>query len=104
VVVGHLAAAALACLAVAFIGARRARGGPGGPGGPGSGRGAAGGMRSPTNRFAGPAAEPLWLARALGLAATVAFMLWTGAVHPPGGALVLIFADSTKVRALPRHS
>jgi CBS-domain-containing membrane protein len=25
-------------------------------------------------------------------------MLWTGAVHPPGGALVLIFADSAKAR------
>ena len=42
-------------------------------------------------------AEPLWLARAAGLAGAVATMLWTGAVHPPGGALVLIFADSLKV-------
>ena len=27
-------------------------------------------------------------------------MLWTGAVHPPGGALVLIFADSHRMQAL----
>lgn len=63
VVVGHLAAAAFASLALALI-------------------------------------QPLWLARAVGLASTVAFMLWTGSVHPPGGALVLILADSAAMQAL----
>jgi CBS-domain-containing membrane protein len=63
VVVGHLAAASFAALALAFI-------------------------------------QPLWLARATALAATVSFMLWTGAVHPPGGALVIILADSAKFQAL----
>jgi hypothetical protein len=48
--------------------------------------------------------EPLWLARALGLACSVAFMLWTGAVHPPGGALVLIFADSAQARTARERS
>jgi hypothetical protein len=44
--------------------------------------------------------QPLWLARALALAATVALMLWTGAVHPPGGALVVILLDSHRFQAL----
>ena len=44
--------------------------------------------------------QPLWLARALALASTVAFMLWTGAVHPPGGALVIILLDSHRFQAL----
>ena len=44
--------------------------------------------------------QPLWLARALALACTVAVMLWTGCVHPPGGALVLILCDSAKFQAL----
>ena len=44
--------------------------------------------------------QPLWLARAVALASTVAFMLWTGSVHPPGGALVMILCDSAKFQAL----
>ena len=44
--------------------------------------------------------QPLFLARALALACTVATMLWTGCVHPPGGALVLILCDSAKFQAL----
>ena len=63
VVVGHLAAAALAYAALALV-------------------------------------HPLWLARALALASTVALMLWTGAVHPPGGALVIILMDSHRFQAL----
>ena len=44
--------------------------------------------------------QPLWLARATALATTVAVMLWTGCVHPPGGALVLILLDSARFQTL----
>ena len=43
---------------------------------------------------------PVWLARALALASAVAAMLWTGSVHPPGGALVMVLMESAKFQAL----
>ena len=44
--------------------------------------------------------QPLWLARSVALSTTVAAMLWTGSIHPPGGALVMILMESAKFQAL----
>ena len=44
--------------------------------------------------------QPIWLARAVALASTVAFMLWTGSIHPPGGALVMLLMESARFQAL----
>lgn len=44
--------------------------------------------------------QPIWLARAVALATAVAAMLWTGSIHPPGGALVMILMDSARFQAL----
>lgn len=50
--------------------------------------------------FAISCIQPLWLARAAALGATVGFMRWTGCVHPPGGAIVLVLMDSAAMQNL----
>lgn len=37
---------------------------------------------------------PGWLARSAGLAACIAYMIWTRAVHPPGTFLIPIYAHT----------
>jgi len=44
--------------------------------------------------------QPAFVARAVGMAATVFVMLMTGSVHPPGGALVVMLTDNARLRAL----
>lgn len=44
--------------------------------------------------------QPPFVARAVGMAATVFLMLMTGSVHPPGGALVVMLTDNARLRAL----
>lgn len=43
---------------------------------------------------------PGWLARSAGLAAAIAFMIFTGAVHPPAASLPLLFIDVAKMHQL----
>ncbi|XP_017217448.2 uncharacterized protein LOC108195021 [Daucus carota subsp. sativus] len=43
---------------------------------------------------------PGWLARSAGLAAAIAFMILTGAVHPPAASLPILFIDVAKMQQL----
>ncbi|XP_028763384.1 uncharacterized protein LOC114721702 [Neltuma alba] len=43
---------------------------------------------------------PGWLARSVGLAACVAYMIWTRAMHPPAASLPLLFIDGVKLHHL----
>lgn len=43
---------------------------------------------------------PGWLARSSGLAAAIAFMIYTGSVHPPAASLPLLFIDGAKLHHL----
>ncbi|KAK3035684.1 hypothetical protein RJ639_032556 [Escallonia herrerae] len=43
---------------------------------------------------------PGWLARSIGLAASIAFMIYTRAVHPPAASLPLLFIDGAKLHHL----
>ncbi|XP_072989003.1 uncharacterized protein [Typha latifolia] len=43
---------------------------------------------------------PGWLARATALAASIAFMLITGASHPPAASLPILFIDGAKFHSL----
>ncbi|GAQ81777.1 hypothetical protein KFL_000900330 [Klebsormidium nitens] len=43
---------------------------------------------------------PGWLARAVGVAASVAFMQFTGSLHPPAAGLALLFVDSATHQSL----
>jgi CBS-domain-containing membrane protein len=43
---------------------------------------------------------PGWFARAVAVAASVAFMQFTGSLHPPAGGLALLFVDSAKHQSL----
>ena len=41
-----------------------------------------------------------WFSRALALALSLAFMMWTGSVHPPGAAAVMAFMDQKALQEL----
>ncbi|KAJ7956332.1 Integral membrane HPP family protein [Quillaja saponaria] len=43
---------------------------------------------------------PGWLARSIGLAASVAYMIYTGAIHPPAASLPILFIDGVKLQHL----
>ncbi|XP_057460031.1 uncharacterized protein LOC130750444 [Actinidia eriantha] len=43
---------------------------------------------------------PGWLARSTGLAAAIAFMIYTRSVHPPAASLPLLFVDGAKLHGL----
>lgn len=43
---------------------------------------------------------PGWLARSSALAAAIAFMIYTRAVHPPAASLPLLFIDAAKLHRL----
>ncbi|KAK4264240.1 hypothetical protein QN277_025448 [Acacia crassicarpa] len=43
---------------------------------------------------------PGWLARSAGLAACIAYMIWTRAIHPPAASLPLLFIDGVKLHHL----
>lgn len=43
---------------------------------------------------------PTPLARALGISVALAFMMWTGSVHPPGAACVFAAVDSAAIQSL----
>ncbi|KAI3463997.1 hypothetical protein Pfo_020660 [Paulownia fortunei] len=43
---------------------------------------------------------PGWLARSTALAAAIAFMIFTGSVHPPAASLPLLFIDGVKLHHL----
>ncbi|XP_058180535.1 uncharacterized protein LOC131299022 isoform X1 [Rhododendron vialii] len=43
---------------------------------------------------------PGWLARSTGLAAAIAFMIYTRAIHPPAASLPLLFVDGAKLHGL----
>ncbi|GMQ10476.1 hypothetical protein CsSME_00053467 [Camellia sinensis var. sinensis] len=43
---------------------------------------------------------PGWLARSTGLAAAIAFMIYTRAIHPPAASLPLLFIDGAKLHHL----
>lgn len=43
---------------------------------------------------------PGWLARSTGLAAAIAFMIYTRAIHPPAASLPLLFIDAAKLHHL----
>ncbi|XP_059444583.1 uncharacterized protein LOC132176407 [Corylus avellana] len=43
---------------------------------------------------------PGWLARSIALAASIAFMIYTGATHPPAASLPIVFIDGAKFHHL----
>ncbi|KAL5975045.1 hypothetical protein ACLOJK_031721, partial [Asimina triloba] len=43
---------------------------------------------------------PGWLARSAALAASVAFMIYTGSTHPPAASLPILFIDGAKFHSL----
>ncbi|KAG7019854.1 hypothetical protein SDJN02_18819, partial [Cucurbita argyrosperma subsp. argyrosperma] len=43
---------------------------------------------------------PGWLARSSALAASMAFMIYTGSTHPPAASLPLMFIDGAKMQHL----
>ncbi|KAI4336043.1 hypothetical protein L6164_014619 [Bauhinia variegata] len=43
---------------------------------------------------------PGWVARAAGLAACIAYMIYTGSIHPPAASLPLLFIDGVKLHHL----
>ncbi|XP_062170775.1 uncharacterized protein LOC133876501 [Alnus glutinosa] len=43
---------------------------------------------------------PGWLARSIALAASIAFMIYTGATHPPAASLPILFIDGAKLHHL----
>ncbi|KAK4793822.1 hypothetical protein SAY86_011816 [Trapa natans] len=43
---------------------------------------------------------PCWLARASALSASIAFMLYTGSIHPPAASLPILFIDGAKLHHL----
>ncbi|MCL7031132.1 hypothetical protein MKW94_003679 [Papaver nudicaule] len=43
---------------------------------------------------------PGWLARSVSLSASIAFMIYTGTVHPPAASLPILFIDAAKLHQL----
>ncbi|RZC58709.1 hypothetical protein C5167_006015 [Papaver somniferum] len=43
---------------------------------------------------------PGWLARSVSLAASIAFMTYTGTMHPPAASLPILFIDAAKLHQL----